>query len=407
MKTVPAAETQGQQFLVDNMSAVLRTIINGVPISKCTSIATGEDVYPKIPDNSQCVRIPVDDYVFMVRRSGDSSFVLTAFVKMFFEETSDFMSGKLGVKRQFDGTRCRSVSAALVKDMKDMDDMNADGALFVTPAAEGLLRKSKSFKQYRGAPDMRDGVVLTNIGKIDEHQVFRVAGVACEDPDYKTPELYWLEPMFSVSFEKKFKKGGVEVDNSVYWMLDDLFFELYVMESIEWIRNSGIVESSVADDGSNVAVAMDEDANVPADFVVGDRIRVIINDQMDTADEDNREDFPKDSVVFTKEQVGDMDHVLQLVIGNNPVDAWITVAKEAYPEFLRSMDGMVVTKGPDGFVSISAMDTGDETIFVLSEMTDELEKRRCRVFHESDFANWSLCRVRMKRVADKDLNLIQ
>lgn len=392
--------TKDQQFVADNMSQLLSVIINEVPLWKCTSIATGHGIYPTLPDDCQCIRIPYENYVFMIHRLGES-FVLTAFAKMPMKESTDFLLKETGVGARHGGTKCRSLSTAIGRDIKAMDAEYADGGIFVTPAVMGFMGKCKAFKPYKDVSDLRDGLVMANVGHMGEHQVFRVSGMVCDDPDYRTPELYWLCPLFGASFNKTYKDNGVEKNNSVYGMFDDLFFELFTIESTEWVHNSGIDE--IAETDGEVAVATEQEGDVGYDFVIGDRIKVLLKDDASLSEEESDEQ----NTVFTKDQVGAMDPMLHTVIANNNINSWLIIPKENRPEYLRSVDSMVATAVGDIVVTISAMDTGDETIFILTEMTQKLEKRRCRVFHEADFANWSLCRVRMKRIAELAMNLIR
>ena len=387
-------------FLRDNMPNLLGAIIGDTPLGKCTSIGAGSGIYPKLPDSVQCVRVPVGQYVFMVYRQ-EEAFAFMAYCKMPLKNSTDFLLKDSRMDAVFGGTKCRSLNAALKRDVDEMDEEYADGSVFVTPPVVDKLAPCKMFKPYRDGVGMHDGVLISGVGGMGEHGVYRVTGALCDDPDYRVPEIYWLSPMFGVACKAEVDSGsGKKEKNPLYAMLDDMFFEVFVLESVEWVHVLDKSDGSSADEESDVAVATEQDGEAGMDSVEGDRIRIVLGNGEDVGEQPGK-------IILTRDQVAGIDPMLYRAVSELPIGRWMQVDRDARPEFLKSMDAMVAASTNDGeVVSISSMFTGDETIYVLSELevagkpgSVSLEKRRCAVFHEADYANWSLCRTRMRRVA--------
>ena len=391
-KTPDLTEEPNMSVLFQAVSAALFEIApdgwNPISVSDWT--------YPMVPEGHAIqAYLHRDDIadVMLYRMPNEEAFKIDLYQRIQFNKVRDAFKKKTKAAQKL------ALEKALESELKTAETLFPECVVFFS---SDLVEPLKSVKGMKPHPDRPDGdinydVIAAAPIYLYKKHTFLTISKSMMDEDYTPRDMYVLVPMFSFVAHRMGDDGR---PNKVYELIREIYAESIIVNADGWAESAienGMCGSSVKreKDEEEIEDWMEEDEEKKTEVkgMAMDTTPVKLGDKCHWGEQDNGD------VLFTKEQMEDIDYDFKSILKLTPAKKWgiLLPNKKNFSELL-GLDYSIGYQSGNATYAISMMKDYDGSRFYVFSTFVDGKKTGGKLFYEKDFANYTLCKYRMNIV---------
>lgn len=360
-------------------------------------VSVSDWTYPMVPEGKSIQayihRDEVAD-VMLYRVPEDDSFKIDLYQRIQFNKVRNVFKKKAKTKT----ARKLALEKALEDDLKTAEKMFPECVVFFSGDMIEDLKSVKGMKPHPDRPEGKinyDVIAAAPIYLYKKH-TFLTISKTMMDEDYTPKDMYVLVPLFSFVAHRTGDDGK---PNKVYELIREIYAEAIIVNAEGWAESAmdnGMCGASVKRENEEDEIEdwMEDDGGKPeVKGMAMDTTPVKLGDNCHWGEQDNGD------VLFTKEQMEDIDFDFKSVLKFTPAKKWgiLMPNKKNFSELL-GLDYNIAYQSGNSTYAISMMKDYDGSRFYVFSTFVDGKKTGGKLFYEKDFANYTLCKYRMNIV---------
>ena len=385
----------------------IREALFSIPPDGWNPITVSCWTYPMVPEEYSSIQAyqhrKKECDIMLYRIPDKEAFRLDMYARMQFEDVRKVYIQK-GKKKITKKERIKRLASAFKKNLAMCNVIFPNCNVFMSADLIEDIGNVPGVKKHCDAPNEIDFnlIAAAPVYSIGKNVIIAISKTMM-DQDYTPYDMYVLVPMFSFVSNK-------EADgkpNKVYQLIKQMYAESIILNSTGWTDDAidnGMCASTAKkkpdekeEKLENWSVDEDDekpgfDQNAPNAM---DTTPVKIGDELHWGEQENGD------ILFTKDQMSDIEEDLKLVLRITPPNKWgILMPSDQHYKELKGLDYSIACQNCGTTYAISMMRDYDGSRFYVFSIFDNEKKVNGKVFYEKDFANYTLCKYRMDVVMD-------
>ena len=361
-------------------------------------ISVSDWTYPMVPEgkNIQAYlhRDEVAD-VMLYRVPEEQAFKIDMYQRIQFNKVRDVFKKKIKAK----AARKLALEKALDEELKAAEKLFPGCVVFFSGDMIEDLKCVTGMKPHPDRPEeeINYNIIAAAPVYLYKKHTFLAISRTMMDEDYTPKDMYVLVPLFSFVAHRATEDGK---PNKIYELIREIYAESIIVNAEGWAEaaiENGMCGSSVKKEQEEDEIEdwMEEEDEKKTEVkgMAMDTTPVKLGDKCHWGEQANGD------VLFTKEQMEDIDYDFKAVLKLTPPKKWgiLLPDKKHYSELL-GLDYNIGYQSGNTTYAISMMKDYDGSRFYVFTTFIDGKKIGGKLFYETDFANYTLCKYRMNVV---------
>ncbi len=408
MKNKKEDEEYSRSVLISNAQLALFKI----PPEKWGMLSISPYTYPLVDGKEpvQAMRTRTDEREFIFYRcKNDDAYKVDVYQRYQLESVRELYKKESKLKRKPSRkAHLEALEKVLQSESAIINELFPEGSMFFSRDLTDDLAMVKEMHVVPDAPtedDNLDAIAAAPMFEYRRHVLFSV-GKCMMDDDYTPRDMYALIPMFSFVARKQGDDGE---RNKIYDLMNWVRAETVISTAEGWA-------SEAIDNGMCGNLEPERRESAPEDpfGFLEDKSGGLPMDStpVKVVDDYSWGETDEGEFNFTEDQLNGIDEELKMILSSPSPSVWKTVipGDDNFKE-LKGLDYNIGVVQGGTFYTISAMNdidgNGDKKMLYVFCTFDSNRKISGKVIEEKDFANYTLCKLRMNIFAAMMLTIAE